>query len=477
MLIFRVVLLIIFFLSASKANECQKKLFDMRIMEAVSIEESLEHFSNLCSFSIVVKDDLAKDKLLKMQKNINVSQMSLDEIFDLLIKENNLNYEFDGKILKISGLITQSFKINYITSVREGQSITKASVDAKPKQAEYSIRDGDLEDNMIKTSEKFDFWITIEKELLALLNNGREVYEVKNPIINSNAGIITITGTNSQIARANVYLKELEQRLKKQVIIDVSIIAVNLDNKHTSGINWQNFNLNFATTTSDGKNSSIQFDYKDKGVFVKNLGFRVDMDFSSVLNFLSQSGKTQVLSNPKLMALNNQQAIISIGDTINYQVKESSKGTENGTTVSETYNNYSIFVGILLNILPEISDDGKIMLRINPSLSNFKYAQDNRRQNTPRTIAPDTIQKKLSTVVQVENNQSLILGGLISRNNQFDESSVNFLSKIPLLGALFQGDQSVDNATEIVFIITPVIVDNQNTHPSLKDLGFKHYEL
>ncbi|TEY02107.1 pilus (MSHA type) biogenesis protein MshL, partial [Campylobacter sp. US33a] len=110
-------------------------------------------------------------------------------------------------------------------------------------------------------------------------------------------------------------------------------------------------------------------------------------------------------------------------------------------------------------------------------LSNFKYAQDNRRQNTPRTIAPDTIQKKLSTVVQVENNQSLILGGLISRNNQFDESSVNFLSKIPLLGALFQGDQSVDNATEIVFIITPVIVDNQNTHPSLKDLGFKHYEL
>lgn len=45
-----------------------KKLFDMRIMEAVSIEESLEHFSNLCSFSIVVKDDLAKDKLLKMQK-------------------------------------------------------------------------------------------------------------------------------------------------------------------------------------------------------------------------------------------------------------------------------------------------------------------------------------------------------------------------------------------------------------------------
>lgn len=193
------------------------------------------------------------------------------------------------------------------------------------------------------------------------------------------------------------------------------------------------------------------------------------------MNFLSQNGKISVLSNPKLMALNNQQAIISIGDTINYQLKESSKGTENGTTVSESYSNYSIFIGILLNILPEISDDGKIMLRINPSLSDFKYAQDNQRQKAPRTIAPDTIQKKLSSVVQVENNQTLILGGLISHTKEQDENSVNFLSKIPLFGFLFKGDTEHSSITEIVFIITPSIVDNTNI-PSLKDLGFKYYE-
>ncbi|MCX2683248.1 pilus (MSHA type) biogenesis protein MshL [Campylobacter sp. MIT 21-1685] len=452
------------------AIDCQNKLFDIHsISEKLSIEESLNELANYCSFSIVVKDKFAKEKLGQNQHSIHIQQASLDEIFKFFLNENNLYYKFDGKILKISALETKIFKMSYITSIREGQSITKASVDAKPKQTDYSISD-DIEDNMIKSMEKFDFWQNIEKELIALLNSSAEEYEAKAPIINPNAGIIIATGTHSQLSRVKNYLQKLETRLKKQVIIDVNILAVSLNKSHSSGINWQNLTLLSHSQNQDGGDSFIEL--QNGKTFIKNLGFRANLNFNSLLNFLSESGKTNVLSSPKLMALNNQQAIISVGDTINYQVKESSKGTENGSVVSESFTNYSIFVGILLNILPEISDDNKIMLRISPSLSDFKYPEDNKKQKEARTIAPDTVQKKLSTVVQMENNQTLILGGLISHNKTQNESSVNFLSKIPLLGILFKGDEQNSNATEIVFIITPSIVDTTNS-PSLKDLGFK----
>ncbi|EOG8844178.1 pilus (MSHA type) biogenesis protein MshL [Campylobacter jejuni] len=454
------------------ALDCQKRLFDISINEKLSIQESLDELAKYCSFSIIVKDKIAKEKLEILQNSVNIHQMSLDEIFNFFIKEHDLSYDFDGKILRISGINTKIFKISYITSIREGQSITKASVDAKPRQSEYSGSFDDAEDNMIKSMEKFDFWQNIEKEIIVLLKNSHEDYEAKTPIINPNAGLIIVTGTNSQLKSVKNYLQKLENRLKKQVIIDVSILAVSLNENHSSGINWQNFNIGLNSQVNN-ENSFIQF--QNGQGFVKNLGLRANLNFDSIINFLSQNGKTSVLSNPKLMALNNQQAIISVGDTINYQVKESSKGTENGTTVSESYNNYSIFVGILLNILPEISDDGKIMLRINPSLSDFKYPEDNKRQKEPRTIAPDTIQKKLSSVVQVENNQTLILGGLISHDKSNEKNSINFLSKIPILGSLFKGEVLNSKATEIVFIITPSIVDSVNA-PSLKDLGFKHYE-
>ncbi len=77
--------------------------------------------------------------------------------------------------------------------------------------------------------------------------------------------------------------------------------------------------------------------------------------------------------------------------------------------------------------------------------------------------------------MQVENNQTLILGGLISHDKSNEKNSINFLSKIPILGSLFKGEVLNSKATEIVFIITPSIVDSVNA-PSLKDLGFKHYE-
>ncbi len=427
----------------------------------------------MCAFSIVIKDDLARTKITNATKNINIRQMNLAEIFRLLITENNLHYDFDGKVLKIAAFKTQTFKLGYITSVREGQSVTKASVDSRSKQSDMTNTDEkSIEDNMIKSIERFDFWQNIEKELVTLLNAQNEPFESKNIVVNANTGLITINGTLNQLLRAQSYINDLQKSLKKQVIINVSIIAVSLDTSHSSGINWQNFSIGFNSQNANGTNSLISLQNTNNGnAFVKNLGFNVGLNLDSVMNFLSQNGKTKVLSSPKLVALNNQQAIISVGDTINYQVKESSKSTDSGTTVSEIYNNYSIFIGILLNILPEISDDGKIMLRINPSLSNFKYPQDNRRQDAPRVIAPDTVQKKLSTVVQMENNQTLVLGGLISRAESIDENSVNMLSQIPLLGRLFQGSNQNQNATEIVFIITPLIIDNTNP-PTLQDLGF-----
>lgn len=427
----------------------------------------------MCAFSIVLKDDLARSKVAGATKNINIRQMNLADIFKLLITENNLHHSFDGKILKIATLKTQTFKLGYITSVREGQSITKASVDSRSKQSDFTnTEESTLDDNVIKSLERFDFWQNIEKELVTLLNTQNEPFETKSIIVNANTGLITINGTLNQLLRASNYISDLQNSLKKQVAINVSIIAVSLDTSHSSGINWHNFSVDFNSQNKDGTNSLISFQNTNEGnAFVKNLGFNVGLNLDSVMNFLSQNGKTKVLSSPKLVALNNQQAIISVGDTINYQVKESSKSTDSGTTVSEIYNNYSIFIGILLNILPEISDDDKIMLRISPSLSNFKYPQDNRRQSEPRVIAPDTIQKKLSTVVQMENNQTLVLGGLISRSESVDESSVNGLSQIPLLGALFRGTSESQNATEIVFIITPLIIDNANP-PNLQELGF-----
>ena len=115
------------------------------------------------------------------------------------------------------------------------------------------------------------------------------------------------------------------------------------------------------------------------------------------------------------------------------------------------------------------------MLRVNPSLSDFKYQAD--REATAqldRVMAPDTIQKKISSVVWVDDGDTVILGGLIGQNKGKDNKNVPFLSDIPLIGNLFKSTADRLTTTELVFVITPRIIDNTDTKvsDSLKELGF-----
>ncbi|MFW5614566.1 MAG: pilus (MSHA type) biogenesis protein MshL, partial [Campylobacter hyointestinalis] len=483
------------FYSAFLEKNLKIFFFNIKISDSVTTNEILNQLSDSCHFSIIQSDEHARSVLNSQISGINIKDMTLNEIFDILLSEKNLNYEFQRDILKVSSFQTKMFKIDYITSIREGTAVTKASVDSSPVEigtnntSSTQNESDNKGDNLIKTTEKFDFWQNLNNELKAVLNNGSESIVAPDPIINTNAGLVTVTGTSSQLKRIEKYIEHLEQRLKKQVMIDVSIIAVDLKNQYTKGIDWSKFELGFNSylnnDTTNKTPSSIQFGTGTKdnpaqslrnitGGFV--LGGGVNLSMDGVLNFLETNGRTKVVSSPKIMTMNNQQALITVGDNINYRVQEDT--TNNNTTsavTSTTFTQYSIFIGILLNLLPEVSDDGKIMLRINPSLSSFKYSEDNQKQATIREIAPDTLQKKLSTVVQVSSGDTIILGGLIGETKGKNNTSVPVLGDIPVLGNLFKSTKDTVETTELIFIITPKVVDIENPNTiksSLKDLGF-----
>ncbi|WP_459871289.1 pilus (MSHA type) biogenesis protein MshL [Campylobacter concisus] len=478
----------------AKPSTCLSKNFSMKITDDISLGDVLNQLSEMCDFSIVAKDAYSKKELDDKVFGVNIRNMSLSEVFDLLLNEKNLSYEFSNNVLKISSLQTKIFKIDYITSIREGTAITKASVDASPSEvgnsssSDTSSNDIKNENNLIRTTEKFDFWEKLDAELKAILNNSSEHITAPDPIINQNAGLITVTATPSQLKRVEKYIAEMQRRLKKQVIIDVSIIAVDLNNEYKQGVDWSKFELGFNSYIGNpGSNTGSSASWTNKGNslsdgFGRTLNIAANLNFSldGMINFLETNGKTKVVSSPKVTTLNNQQALISVGDNINYRVMEETdngSNNNNNNRLTTTYKQYSVFIGILLNLLPEVSDNNKIMLRINPSLSSFKYAEDDTRgQNTTiREIAPDTVQKKLSTVVQVNSGDTIILGGLIGQTKDKQNTAVPLLADIPLIGSVFKSTRDGIRTTELIFVITPRVVDLEDPKPvqqSLKDLGF-----
>ncbi|MDR0762335.1 MAG: pilus (MSHA type) biogenesis protein MshL [Campylobacteraceae bacterium] len=490
---------------------CEYKNLNIKINANVQLAEILSQLSESCDFSIVFADAPAIEIANQPLYGTNIKDKSLFETLDILLASNNLNYEYKNSVLKLSALETKSFKVDYITSIRQGTATMSASVSATPQEAGGGASEApDKADNSITVKEEFDFWKTIDAEVQAVVNTGREIYVAKPPIINSKAGLVTITATKEQLKRAQDYFDALKKRLLKQVLIDVTILSVDLNDDNRMGIDWSKFQLGFiADAASDivgintgsswsGSNWDLTNGYElgetyKKGTRFGNSGhidsndigklvaFNAGVSFSldGVFDFLKEKGKTDVISNPKVLTLNNQQALITVGDTINYQTTEttSNAGSGNGNVISEDVTNYSVFIGILLNLLPTVSDDNNIMLRINPSISDFKYVEDNQKQTTPRRIAPDTTEKKLSTVVNVKNGDTIVLGGLITNSVVHTDKGIPLLRSIPLLGYAFKYAGEETKTKELVFIITPKVIGSDDTSAisakSLNDLGYK----
>jgi len=479
--------------AAEKSKACEYRTFNIKTNNKATGAELLTELAEVCDFSIVVKDTEAEKALAKNLNGVNIKNLSLDEVFQLIIQDNDLFYVYDKNYLKVSALSTKSFKVDYISSIREGKAIINASVDATPVESTGSGGTKNTtaqSQNSISSNESFDFWKTISIELTSVLNTGGESYKASSPIINANAGMITVTATKKQLDRVSDYIDLLKDRLHRQVLIDVSIISVALSSSNKTGVDWSKFSLSFGSNsifnnsnqgTLSSSNPNTLYNSASTGTAnassnLNSLTVVNDAVFSvaGLIDFLGSTGDTKVVSSPKVLTMNNQQALITVGDNVNYRIPEDTTNTATTTTtLTTTYTNYSIFIGVLLNITPEISEENEIILRINPSVSNFKYSDDDAKTTNPREIAPDTQEKKLSTVVKVKDGSTIILGGLIASTKGKAESSVPLLSSIPLLGEAFKHSADTIATSELVFVITPRIIGIKGTDKAtLKDLGY-----
>jgi len=315
-------------------GKCKYKWFNFSVNTQISSYELLDQLADECGFSLYVADDISKKTLDKPLNVKNFNNLLFDDILDLLVKENHLFYRFKKSILKVYALETKTYKLDYITSVRTGHSVLNASVNAQ------NMTTGDLgiqnaqsrsDRNDISVTEEFSFWSTLSDDIVATINSDNELYKAAPPVINQNAGLVTVTATRTQHEKLKRYFDDLQSRLQKQVLIDVTILLVILDKEHTTGIDWSKFQLSLKNDTKFsyvGSGSSSPLDMAKNMTVVNSVNFSME----GLLNFLQSNGNTRVVSNPKVLTMNSQQALITLGDTVWYRIQTDSTPSGSDST-------------------------------------------------------------------------------------------------------------------------------------------------
>ncbi|MBF0327978.1 MAG: pilus (MSHA type) biogenesis protein MshL [Nitrospirae bacterium] len=288
--------------------------------------------------------------------------------------------------------------------------------------------------------------------------------------VNKMAGTIMITTTKRNMEKIEQYINVVKKVLNRQVVVEAKIIEVNLNNNLTFGIDWSAVRHSIASsdrlaastmstlttptlTTSGGFSSVLS-----TGSFFTARWGRGDM-FQVLLNALQTQGDIRTLSNPRINLMNGQTALLGVGRSRTYLAKIQTNVTAGTTTTtSTTTEDRTVLSGLMIGIVPYINDAGEITLTVTPIISELN-SLDTIALAGGNTIQLPTIDlREMSTTVKVKDDEVVVIGGLIKRNEGVQDKQVPLLGSIPLIGNLFKSKTKTDEKTELVVIIHPVLV-------------------
>ena len=250
------------------------------------------------------------------------------------------------------------------------------------------------------------------------------------------------------------------------MMIEASVVEVSLSNSYQSGIDWNLTGFGNVLATAVGS-----------GTVTTGVSTNLGADFGFGIKALEKFGDVQVLSSPRIMAVNNQAALLKVVDnevyfTIDVSRSTSSAGTD--TTYSTTV--HTVPVGFMMTVTPFVANDNQITLNVRPTISRIigrvRDPNPDLRAVSVDSYIPIVQEREMETVLRLRNNQTAVIGGLIEDREDRLDQGLPWLARIPFLGrTLFGNRERGTHKTELVVFIRPVIVDK----PDIEKGDLKHY--
>jgi MSHA biogenesis protein MshL len=450
----------------------------------------------------------------------HLKDVTLFEALDAVRELYGYDYKVEGTRIYIRPLTMQTrmFKVNYLTATRKGKSnvrVSSTSVNTAgpttsgqignnsnnsniPQQVNNGVQQTQEDASNVTTSSDSNFWGDLKTALDALIGGAGEGRSV---VISPQSGVIVVRAMPEQLRNVDQYLKATQLAVERQVILEAKILEVQLNTGFQTGINWASFAsfktghdnrvsggflspgtglapLPFAggqppTLTSGGTagiSASTGFSLANaanNAGSLFGLAFQTS-NFAAMISFLESQGSVHVLSSPRIATINNQKAVLKIG-TDEFFVTGVSTTTNSNATGNTTSPNVTLqpfFSGVVLDVTPQIDDEGNIMLHVHPSVSQVTTVNkvinlgSAGSLNLPLAASSTS---EMDSMVRGQDGQIVAIGGLMRQSTTSDRSQVPGAGDIPIVGALFRNKDEQIQKRELVVLIKPTIVDDASS--------------
>jgi len=470
-----------------------------------NVQDILLAFSKEDEYNIVIDPELTG------KVTIDLKRVTLKEALDAILIPLGWTYRIEGKFVKIMRpqMETRLFTLNYLATRRTGKrevyattggglqtgvipgtstapgSSTPTTIGGTGNRTGFS--------DLVSVDE-MDLWREIQRGLETIIFGGtderaapsepekatwtRSDFKGRKLIVNKSTSVILVSDYPANLNKIASFLEAMEGSAQRQVTIQAKIFEVILSDENKEGINWKVIqglprlsNLSWGLTNKAGTTGfpgvSGGFTLADTttGTTIQTPGtFRIrpfggtfavgagDVALSDIMQAIAEQGDVKVLSSPTISTLNNQKAIIRVGNQDVFFI--SGAVVTGGETVVQTFQPVTIDVGIILDVTPQIAEDGTITMNIHPSIT-----EKTGEKATPdgKTTFPLLSVRETDTTVRVQDGQTIIIAGLMQDKKEDAHVGVPVLQSFPLLGGLFRYKTEKKRIAELVIMITPTL--------------------
>lgn len=477
-------------------------------------------------FAALAKDtrySMLVDPELKGNVTVNLKDVTLLEALETLRDMYGFEYRVQSTRIFVqpATLQTRVFQVNYLTMSRAGRSevrVTSGSIQQSgggtsasnttgatgaPAGGNTGSSGGALESSRIVTQTRNDVWAELEASLRLLLANangaadkGTNGADGRQLIVSPQSGVVVVRALPRELRAVEQYLRAARLNIERQVMLEAKIIDVRLREGHQSGVNWAAFVSGDNSRGSAGllspgtvlrttgavtngllsavPGSSLVLDPAAQ-TSVFGLAFQTS-NFAALLQFLETQGDVQVLSSPRIAALNNQKAVLKVGTddffvtNVSTNIQTGSAGGQAITTPNITVQPF--FSGVALNVTPQIDEGGNIILHVHPSVTDVtekpKVVNLGNLGNFTLPLASSQI-SETDTIVRVQDGNIVAIGGLMTTAQARDRSQLPGLGDAPIVGSAFRSTATASRKSELVILIKPSVIHSEAQADALRN--------
>ncbi|MGD0961145.1 MAG: secretin N-terminal domain-containing protein [Methylomonas sp.] len=440
---------------------------------------------------------------------LELKNVTLPQVLDTV--QRVYGYDFTktdiGYVIYPATLQTKIFKIDRLDLQREGSSNTRVSSGqinsgSRNSANQYNSGMGAVSgqqnpgnpssmaaNNMtsgswITTTSKTDFWEELRQSIAAIVDaapvgeNSDELHNAKTGakvVINKQTGIVVVRTHPTQMREVENLIVHTQDQIGRQVALEAKILEITLNDSHQDGVNWADIIHTASASIMSGTVPAL-------GAISAAAAFTIGVkshDFFAFIELMESQGKTNILSSPRISTLNNQKAVIKVGQDQYFITNVSSTnsyGVTNIATQDVTWTPF--FSGIALDVTPQIADSNNITLHIHPSVTRVsddnKVFEINGNQNSiPMAL---NVIRESDSVVHAENGQIIVIGGLMQTDIQENQQGVSMLARIPFVGNLFRENSGTGQKSELVILLKPTIISSGNDWDESKERSRQHLQ-